>query len=101
MQQIMQNSSTFEGKTEFSQKKCLKKKYSKHVFQFRVCQVSLQNLCEFQYWMEPNKIAYLRPDALALLMQYSAMSNNSAPNGSTLVVDLCKGLALGGILARL
>jgi tRNA (adenine-N(1)-)-methyltransferase non-catalytic subunit len=34
--QITKNSKTFENKTEFSQKKYLKKKHKKHTFQFRV-----------------------------------------------------------------
>ncbi|KAL4239032.1 tRNA (adenine(58)-N(1))-methyltransferase non-catalytic subunit TRM6 [Mactra antiquata] len=95
--QLIENSATFQSKTEFSQAKWVKKKKKKHLNQFTVLRPSTRLLCEMHWSKGPSRICNLRIDSLSQML---TMGNIRA--GSTvMVVESCLGLVTGAVLERL
>jgi tRNA (adenine-N(1)-)-methyltransferase non-catalytic subunit len=94
---IIENSASFQGKTEYSQEKYVKKKKEKYLAQYAVIKPSIRNLCAY-YVQGHNKkkILNMRMDTIAQILTYA----NIAAHRNVMVVDSCKGLLLAAVLDR-
>jgi tRNA (adenine-N(1)-)-methyltransferase non-catalytic subunit len=93
---LVQNSSTFAQKTEFSQEKYLRKKQKKHNPIMTVRRPSARTLCQAMFYKEPRKIGFLRVDALGLLLAKAGVRANS----KVVVVDGPGGLLTAAACER-
>ncbi|EFN52089.1 hypothetical protein CHLNCDRAFT_139358 [Chlorella variabilis] len=91
------NSATFAAKTEFSQDKYRKKKARKYIQVATVRRPTAAAVCEAYFSTSPAKTAYLRADALALLLSLA----NIGAHGRVLVVENCGGLVTAAVAERL
>ncbi|PKI77429.1 hypothetical protein CRG98_002202 [Punica granatum] len=94
---LIANSATFEKKTAFSQEKYRLKKQKKYAPKLLVRRPVTRSICEAYFKKYPNRIGFLRLDALSLLL---AMGNVAA-NSDILVVDMVGGLLTGAVAERL
>jgi tRNA (adenine-N(1)-)-methyltransferase non-catalytic subunit len=62
------NLSNQTDKTEYSQKKYIKKKAAKFMAYVRIDPVSIANVCQHYFAQHPQKICFLRPDSLARMV---------------------------------
>ena len=95
---IIENSSTFESKTEFSKQKYIRRKATKFSKMIIPLAPTAFNLCEFFFETKPDKILNLRVDSLSALV--SASNFHSNPNAKFLVFDDTQGLVLGALLEK-
>ncbi|KAL3874366.1 hypothetical protein ACJMK2_037392 [Sinanodonta woodiana] len=96
VEHLIENSLTFQKKTEYSKEKYIKKKKRKHVLQLTILRPTTRLLCEM-YSKSAQKICYLRVDTLAQILTYGNIHA-----GLTLaVVDTCQGLVVGAVMERL
>ncbi|CAG5136895.1 unnamed protein product [Candidula unifasciata] len=96
IEELIENSETFKGKTEFSQAKYLKKKKKKHILVFTVLRPTPRLVMEI-FSKEPGKICNLRPDTLSQLLNYGNVMYGS----NVAVVETCQGLVLASLLQRM
>lgn len=94
---IVENSASFQGKTEYSQEKYVKKKKAKYLAQYAVLRPSIRHLCAY-YVQGHNKkkVLNMRMDTIAQILTYA----NVAAHRNVMVVDSCKGLLLAAVLDR-
>ncbi|OQR86726.1 tRNA (adenine-N(1)-)-methyltransferase non-catalytic subunit trm6 [Achlya hypogyna] len=93
---LVENSDTWDTKTEFSKQKYLKKKQQKYMPRIQMVRCTAMSLCEVYHARQPYKILNLRADTLGQLLQYG----NVYAGGQVLVVDTCMGLLTGAIAER-
>jgi len=98
---IAESSTTFEGKTQFSQDKFLKRSTKKHSRCFRVVKANSQTICQ-ALWMQKQgtgfRIGNMRPmDTIPQILSLSC----SQPGSRALVIDSSFGVLLGSILERM
>ena len=96
IKKLMQGSSSFQDRTEFSKQKYIKKKMSKYFTFVKLVKPSALTLCKSFYESKPDKIGYLRFDSLAQLLNYA----NVQANSQVLVFENCSGLVLGAVAER-
>lgn len=94
---VVANSSTFSGKTQFSQEKYLKRKRQKFDIRVRVERPTAFTLCETYFQRSPEKTLHMRWDSLAYLIAYGGV----VPNRHVLVAENCIGLVTGTVAERL
>ncbi|XP_038704457.1 tRNA (adenine(58)-N(1))-methyltransferase non-catalytic subunit trm6-like isoform X2 [Tripterygium wilfordii] len=94
---LIANSATFEKKTLFSQEKYRLKKQKKYAPTVLLRRPIACSICEAYFKKYPDRIRFLRVDALSLLL---SMANDSA-NSDVLVVDMVGGLLTGSVAERL
>ncbi|XP_038715671.1 tRNA (adenine(58)-N(1))-methyltransferase non-catalytic subunit trm6-like [Tripterygium wilfordii] len=94
---LIANSATFEKKTVFSQEKYRLKKQKKYAPTVLLRRPFARSICEAYFKKYPDRIGFLRVDALSLLL---SMANVSA-NSDVLVVDMVGGLLTGAVAERL
>ena len=58
VQELASSSITFDGKTDFSKKKYLKKKSEKYILRCMLVEANAQTVCEQQYMKNPVKLKY-------------------------------------------
>ncbi|XP_065538257.1 tRNA (adenine(58)-N(1))-methyltransferase non-catalytic subunit TRM6 [Lathamus discolor] len=97
VQQLIENSTTFRDKTEFSQDKYIKKKKKKYEVLITIVKPSTRILSTMYYAREPGKINYLRYDTLAQML---TLGNIRAGN-KMIVMETCAGLVLGAVMERM
>ncbi|XP_062576198.1 tRNA (adenine(58)-N(1))-methyltransferase non-catalytic subunit TRM6-like isoform X2 [Saccostrea cucullata] len=95
--QLIENSTTFKGKTEFAQEKWVKKKKQKHVAEFTVLKPNTRLMCQMYHEKSPAKILNIRMDTLAQILTYG----NVHAYTNVAVVDTCSGLVVGAVMERL
>lgn len=66
--QLVENSKTFQSKTEFSQEKYLNKKEEKYTECIEILRPSIRLLSKQFYTQDPMKVLNLRIDSLAMIM---------------------------------
>lgn len=95
---IIENSSSFSNKTEYSQEKYVKKKKAKYLAQYAVLKPTIRNLCNF-YVQGHNKkkILNMRMDTIAQMLTYA----NLAAFRNVMVLENCKGLILAAVVERI
>ncbi|RMX66281.1 hypothetical protein DD238_003110 [Peronospora effusa] len=96
IQKLVENSSTWETKTEFSKQKYLKKKQQKYMPRVRFLRCTAESLCRTYRLKNPAKICNLREDSLGQILVYG----NIFAGGQVLVVDTCMGLVAGAVAER-
>ncbi|KAJ8533434.1 hypothetical protein ON010_g13820 [Phytophthora cinnamomi] len=96
IQKLVENSSTWETKTEFSKQKYLKKKQQKYMPRVRFLRCTAESLCRTYRLKNPAKICNLREDSLGQILVYA----NIFAGGQVLAVDTCMGLVAGAIAER-
>ncbi|XP_019250255.1 PREDICTED: tRNA (adenine(58)-N(1))-methyltransferase non-catalytic subunit trm6 isoform X1 [Nicotiana attenuata] len=94
---LIANSATFEKKTLFSQEKYRIKKQKKYAPRVLVRRPSARSICEAYFKKHPDKIGFMRVDALSLLL----CLGNVTANADVLVVDMVGGILTGAIAERL
>lgn len=97
IEHLVENSSTFQQKTEFSQQKYIKKKKKKHIPVFSVLQPNTRTLIEMYYSHGPTKICNLRMDSLAQILTQANIRSST----KTMVIESCSGIVIGAILERI
>lgn len=97
VQTVVANSSTFSGKTQFSQEKYLKRKRAKFDVRVRVERPTAFTLCETYFQRSPDKTLHMRWDSLAYLLAYAGV----VPGRHVLVAENCIGLVTGTVADRL
>ena len=94
---LAKNSSTFAGKTAFSQDKYLRKKAKKHMPFVSMLRPTPLTVCDLYMGKSPEKLSNLRRDSLALLLSLS----NVQPGSRALVLDTTLGLLPAAVAQRL
>lgn len=95
IQNIIDNSSTFNSKTHFSQVKYIKKKKQKYSNHYIVTKPTVRLLCEMFYSCNPAK--NIRSDTLSQILS----SANIRSGGKFMVVDNPYGMVTAAILDRM
>ncbi|CAG9330391.1 unnamed protein product [Blepharisma stoltei] len=91
---LVQNSKTFNMKTQFSQEKYLRKKKNKHLALFKILRATPGNIADTQYSQKPSKS--IRSDALHNLLALGNIHSDCA----VLVYDDIGGILLGSVLEK-
>ncbi|KAK0544492.1 tRNA (adenine(58)-N(1))-methyltransferase non-catalytic subunit trm6 [Tilletia horrida] len=97
VQRTTQSNKNFEQRTVYSQDKFISRKEAKHMKLFTALHPDPFTLCAYHFERAPEKIRYLRPDALAHCLAYGSIR----PGGRYIVVDGIGGLLAGAVLERL
>ncbi|KAK5853200.1 hypothetical protein PBY51_007009 [Eleginops maclovinus] len=97
IQQLVDNSSTFKDKTEYSQEKYIKKKKKKYENVVTILKPSCRILALMYHGREPGKICHLRYDTLAQMLTLA----NIHASSKVLVFETCAGLVLGSVMERM
>ena len=71
IRKIIQNSSTFDSKTDFSKAKYIVRKQQKHQPRCRIVRCTGRTVCEALHTREPKKILNLRQDTLGQILSYA------------------------------
>ncbi|GLD96833.1 hypothetical protein PINS_up005516 [Pythium insidiosum] len=96
IQKLVENSETWDAKTEFSKQKYLKKKQQKYMPRVRFLKCTADSLCRTYRAKNPSKICNIREDSLGQILMYA----NIHAEAQVLVVDTCMGLVTGAIAER-
>ncbi|CAF1873494.1 BnaC04g50410D [Brassica napus] len=94
---LIANSKTFDQKFQLSQEKYKLKKQKKYAPKLLLRRPFARSICEAYFKKYPNRIGFLRVDALSLLL---TMANVTAYS-DVLVVDMVGGLVTGAVAERL
>ncbi|KAJ3036030.1 cytosolic factor, phosphatidylinositol/phosphatidylcholine transfer protein [Rhizophlyctis rosea] len=97
IKKIVENSKTFEMKTEFSKAKYIKKKEKKFSKVFTLRKPTARTLCMHYYKTEPIKTREMRVDTLAQMLTLG----NIRAGAKVLVADDFGGLVMAGLLERM
>jgi len=97
IERTLQSNKNFDQRTVYSQDKFISRKEAKHMKLFTPLHPDAATLCAFHFERAPDKIRFLRPDALAHCMAYGSVR----PGGRYIVVDGIGGLLVGAVLERL
>lgn len=73
IEKIVENSKTFQSKTEYSQEKYLQRKESKYFEYIEIQEPSIRLMSEIYYRQDPEKIMGLRYDMLSQIVAYSGV----------------------------
>ena len=94
---LIENSSSFSQKTQYSQQKYIKKKKDKYLQVYEILKPSIRTICQF--YMQANfkrKVMNMRMDTLSQMLAYS----NLAAHRNVMVLESCKGLILSSVVER-
>ncbi|XP_051866599.1 tRNA (adenine(58)-N(1))-methyltransferase non-catalytic subunit TRM6 [Pristis pectinata] len=97
VQRLIENSTTFRDKTEFSQEKYIKKKKKKYEAFITILKPTARIMAMMYHCREPGKICHLRYDTLAQMLAFG----NIHAGCKVIVVETCAGLVLGSVMERL
>ena len=95
--ELIQNSSTFATKTEYSQAKYILKKQMKYQVRCRLVQCTARTICQATFARDPKRYANLRPDTLASMLSHA----NITAGHSVLVWEDVHGIITGSVAERL
>lgn len=95
---LIENSTSFAAKTEYSQEKYIKKKERKYFKFLTICKPTILSLHEVYFRQNHDKIGGLRMDALAQILSYSDVQ----ADGLHMLYDSgCQGLPAAAMLNRI
>ncbi|SNX85226.1 related to GCD10 - translation initiation factor eIF3 RNA-binding subunit [Melanopsichium pennsylvanicum] len=97
IEQQLASSESFANRTVYSQAKYVARKEQKHLKLFTPLQPDFGNVCDFWLDKSPEKIRWIRKDALSQVLTFGSVR----PGGRYLVVDGVSGLLVGSVLERL
>jgi tRNA (adenine58-N1)-methyltransferase non-catalytic subunit len=94
---LIENSSSFSKKTEFSKAKYILKKQMKYQPRCRMVRCTAYTICEAMYLKDPRKLMNLREDTLGQILSYS----NISAGCQALVFEACMGIVTGAVAERM
>ena len=94
---LIENSSTFEKKTDFSKAKYIVRKQKKYQPRCRMVRCTAYTICETMFLRDPRKLMNMREDTLGQILSYS----NISAGCQSLVFETCNGLVTGAVAERL
>ena len=95
--QIVENSTTFAKRTQFSKEKYLRKLKKRHINLVELRYPSLFNVWEYAYELQERRMVNIRYDTLSYILNYSNVTCTS----KALVLDNTKGLVTAGLVERM
>jgi len=97
IEKLIENSDTFQQKTEYSKAKYLKKKKEKYLPIYQILRPTARTLAElYMQGRMKRKILNMRLDTISQILTYS----NVAAHRNVLVMESCKGVLLASIVER-
>lgn len=97
IQKQLEGNKSYDLRTTYSRDKIMKRKEAKHLKFFTPLPPDLYNVAWYNFERHPDKIRWLRPDALSQLLSFADVR----AGGKYLVVDGVGGLLTGAILERM
>lgn len=97
VQALIQNSSTFEQKTDFSKQKYIARKQKKYQQRCRIVRCTPSTVCEALFLKDPRKLMNLREDTLGQILSYS----NITAGSHVLLMETCMGVVTGALAQRM
>lgn len=97
VQQIIENSSTFEQKTDFSRQKYIAKKQQKYQQRCRIVRCTAASMCEYMYLKDFKRQMCFRGDTLAQVLSYADICAGC----QTIVYDDLQGLVTCAVAERM
>lgn len=94
---LIQNSSTFHKKTDFSKAKYVLRKQKKWQPRCRMIRCTASTICEALYYKEPRRLMNLRDDTLGQILSYANISAGCQP----LIFETCLGVVTGAVAERM
>ncbi len=94
---LVENSKTFDQKTEFSKAKYIARKQKKYQPRCRMVRCTAFSICETMFKKEPRKLMNMREDTLGQILSYS----NVSAGCQVLVMEGCLGVVTGAIAQRM
>lgn len=94
---LVENSKTFDQKTEFSKAKYIARKQKKYQPRCRMVRCTAFSICETIFKKEPRKLMNMREDTLGQILSYS----NVSAGCQVLVMESCQGVVTGAIAQRM
>lgn len=94
---LIENSSTFDKKTEFSKAKYIARKQKKYQPRCRIVRCTASSICEALAIKEPRKMMNMREDTLGQILSYS----NISAGCQCLVIETCMGVITGAVAQRM
>jgi len=97
IQSLIENSATFDSKTEFSKAKYISRKQLKYQPRCRLVNCTARTVCETMYLKDPKRIMNLREDTLGQMLSYA----NICAGRQVLVFDTAMGIVTGSLAQRM
>jgi tRNA (adenine-N(1)-)-methyltransferase non-catalytic subunit len=97
VQALIENSSTFDSKTDFSKAKYIARKQKKYQMRCRIVRCTPSTICEAMFLKDPRKMMNLREDTLGQILSYS----NVTAGCHVLIMETCMGLVTGAFAQRM
>jgi hypothetical protein len=97
VQSLIENSSTFERKTDFSKLKYLTRKTKKHQPRCRLTRCTGATVSTAMYLKNPRLIMNLREDTLGQMLSYA----NIYAGAQVLLMESCLGIVTGAVAQRM
>jgi tRNA (adenine58-N1)-methyltransferase non-catalytic subunit len=94
---LVENSKTFEKKTEFSKAKYIVRKQKKYQQRCRIVRCTASSVCEAMFRKDARKIMGMRQDTLGQILSYS----NVSAGCQVLVYEQCMGMITGAVAQRM
>jgi tRNA (adenine-N(1)-)-methyltransferase non-catalytic subunit len=94
---LIENSSTFEKKTDFSKAKYVLRKQKKYQPRCRIVRCTAASICEALYLKDPRRLMNMREDTLGQILSYSNLSAGC----QALVFETCMGVVTGAVAERM
>jgi len=94
---LIENSSTFDQKTEFSKAKYVARKQKKHQPRCRIVRCTPASVCEAVFRNRPRQLLNMREDTLGQILSYS----NVSAGCQVLVYEQCMGVLTGALAHRM
>jgi tRNA (adenine-N(1)-)-methyltransferase non-catalytic subunit len=94
---LIENSTTFHQKTEFSKAKYIARKQKKYQPRCRMIRITPLSLSEALFMKEPRKMLNMREDTLGQILSYS----NISAGCQVLVMETCMGVVTGALAHRM
>ncbi|XP_041469150.1 tRNA (adenine(58)-N(1))-methyltransferase non-catalytic subunit TRM6-like [Lytechinus variegatus] len=95
--QLIENSSSFNERTVYSKAKYLKKKRNKHILRFVVLRPCTRLMCEMYFNRAPSKVIQIRIDTMAQLLTAANVQSGM----KVMVLEHCHGLLVAAVMERL
>jgi tRNA (adenine-N(1)-)-methyltransferase non-catalytic subunit len=94
---LIESSSTFDGKTEFSKAKYIKRKQKKYQPRCRMVRCTPSSVCETLFLKNPRSIMNMREDTLGQILSFS----NVSAGCQCLVIETTLGVVTGALAQRM
>jgi tRNA (adenine-N(1)-)-methyltransferase non-catalytic subunit len=95
--QLIENSATFDQKTDFSKAKYIARKQMKHQPRCRMVRCTTATVCEAVYLKDPRKVMNMREDTLGQILSHS----NVGAGCRALILETCLGVVTGAVAQRM